>query len=334
MRIKGSELRKIIKEELYRSRRLQEAADFSSEDEGWLERVSSSPLGMGSSGPDVMRTQQLLVAALRVIGSKALDLPSSLSSQLERLRVRGAISGTQYNLQSLVSGLADEIDKGGMPDGKFGPMTQLGISILQTLADNLSTTGKVDAQTAAALLRGVSRPGLVGSATAPGMSRFGNIEIEIERPVGPFGAEQEAPEDPEELLSFMLRGRSFEAGATGLDLANTYLSEKLKKLGLDTLRKNEIFGKIRLTVSEDGQGVKSGNEFIADDGRKFSTINWIGGYPVSLIPANKIIRLSSSEDRYPTAGDYMVDAALTITFSGTGFNSKISFDEASLAEMV
>lgn len=326
MRIKGSELRKIIKEELYRSRRLQEAADFSSEDEGWLDRVSSSPLGMGSSGPDVMRTQELLVAALRVIGSKALDLPSPLPDQLERLRARGAISGTQYNLQSLVNGLADEIDNGGSPDGKFGPMTALGVSILQALADNLGTTGKVDAATASALLSGVSRGGLSGSFSSQGMTSLPGLGN-----MGARSGKMTISRDPETLLTQLLVGQKISGGVTGLDLYDPRLADQLETLGLDTMEENVIFGKIMLTAVKGGMAVKAGDVFTADDGRRFSRISTIGGY-VDLIPAGKSLVLRSPDGNYPEDGNYMVDATLTIDFSTTGFNSTISFNDISLAD--
>jgi len=306
MRILGRDLRKIIKEELHRSGQLREAAE----------------IGVGASGPEVVEAQKMLIAALRKIGARALDLPSSLRDDLKKRSARGSINPTNDTLQAHVLALAEAIEMGG-PDGQFGPMSRLATLIVQALpyrvdpdVEVLSSTGMVDSETRAVLAK----------ATSPGAEFTGSTSRELV-----FD-----DESPENLLSDLLSNpdASTSAGYT-VGSSDPSLSRQLERLGIDTDGETVIRGKILLTVDEDGMSADVSPEFVGEDGTKYSYVD-IPGARLSLVPSrtrgktDSIILMSSKSpgEKSAVPGSYFVDATLTINVSPGGIRTELTFDQS------
>jgi hypothetical protein len=308
MRILGRDLKKIIKEELYRSGQLRESI--------------STEIKMGDSGQAVVEAQKMLVAALRKIGARALDLPSSLRDDLKKRSARGSINPANDNLQAHVLALAEAIEMSG-PDGQFGPMSRLATLIVQALpyrvdpnVEVLSSTGMVDSETRAVL----------ANATSPGAVFMGSTREEL--------VFDDA--SPENLLSELLSSpdASTSAGYT-VGSSDQSLRRQLERLGIRTSGKTVIRGKILLTVDEDGMSADVSPEFVGDDGSRYSYVDITGGR-LSLVPSRTrgktdsiiLMRSKSAGEKSAVPGSYFVDATLTINVSPDGIRTGLTFDQS------
>lgn len=133
---------------------------LTADPEGFIERITSRPLVLGSQGEDVRTAQFYLIEVLREIGRKTPSFIGSITSQLQKILKQPATTGNR----ELVNMLADKIEESG-PDGKFGPMTKLATEVFQHVAQSgagpdqpqLATDGKIGRETGITMINGLKR---------------------------------------------------------------------------------------------------------------------------------------------------------------------------------